>query len=558
MAGQCIEKLPHSCGSSNGLQTYFDDGKYTGYCHVCSTFVPDPYGGNEPEVVVKSQADIEQEVADARKCGFIKFKHREIPPAAWKYFGVRLGLSEYDGVTPDSVMHPYTRDGKVVGYKVKLLKKKIMWSIGDTKDVDLYGWLGAKKVGGLTLYITEGEEDAIALREILMQMNRGTAYADQGVAVVSLTHGSDGAERDIARHLDEINKTWKKVVLAFDNDGPGKKAAKAVKNKLLPNAMIASLPAKDANACLRNGLMKATRDALVFHAATAMPTSLLSVNSLIDEACEEVVWGNDYPWPGVTELTYGQRKAELITIGAGVGLGKSLIAHELAAWNFRHYGWKTLLIMMEESPRDTVRNVCGKLDDTPYHVPGTQFDKGVLRATANEINDYIVIWNPDENSDPETTWGSIKQAIRTNGNNIDCVMLDNMTTLSEGLDSSVKNDFIGLIAKEFVDLAMKFDFEAVVLSHLNTPAKGAKSHEEGGRVLESQFTGSRALMRYSHMMFGFERNKQAQDPNCSIIRLLKSRKYGKSGTCKTYYEASTGRLTQRNWQDELYENRKVG
>lgn len=378
------------------------------------------------------------------------------------------------------------------------------------------------------------------------------------MAVVSLNNGSDSAIEDISRHLDEINKTWKYVVLAFDNDGPGKKAAKSVKARLLPNCLIASLPAKDANACLRNGLMRATRDALIYNAAKPLPTSLLTVNSLIDEACEEVVFGLDYPWPGVTDLTYGQRKKELITIGAGVGVGKSLMAHELAAHNFRNHGWKTLMIMMEESPAETVRNVCGKLDDTPYHVPGTQFDKDVLRATANEIDAYIIIWNPDENSDPETTWAAIKQAIRTHGNDIDCVMLDNMTTASEGLDTSEKNEFIGLVAKEFVDLAMKFDFEAVVFSHLNTPAKGAKSHEEGGRVLESQFTGSRALMRYSHMMFGFERNKQAQDPNCSIIRLLKSRKYGKSGTCKTYYEASTGRLTQRNWQDELYENRKVG
>lgn len=79
MAGQCIEKLPHSCGSSDGLQTYFDNGKYTGYCHVCATYVPDPYGGNEPEIVVKTEAEIEQEVADARKCGFVNFTHRAIP-----------------------------------------------------------------------------------------------------------------------------------------------------------------------------------------------------------------------------------------------------------------------------------------------------------------------------------------------------------------------------------------------------------------------------------------------------------------------------------------------
>lgn len=553
--------MPHNtanCKSSDGLQTYFDNGKYTGYCHACGTYIPDPYGGNEPEIIVKSQEDIEAEVSDARKCGFINFTHRSIPPVAWKYFGVRLGMSERDGVTPDTVMHPYTRDGKVVGFKVKLLNKKIMWSIGDTKTVDLYGWLGAKKVGGITLYITEGEEDAIALREILIQMNKGTAYADQGVAVVSLTHGSDSAIEDISRHLVEINKTWKKVVLAFDNDGPGRKAAKAVQSKLLPDCLIAALPAKDANACLRNGLLKATRDALVYHAAKPMATSLLSVNSLIDEALEEVVYGNDYPWPGLTELTYGQRKGELVTIGAGVGIGKSLIAHEVSAYNLRHHKWKTLKIMMEESPAETVRNVCGKLDDIPYHVPGTQFDKELLRATANEINDFITIWNPDESSDPETTWATIKQSIRTHGNDIDCVMLDNMTTLSEGLASSEKNEFIGLVAKEFVELAMKFDFQAIIFSHLNSPDKSAKSHEAGGRVLESQFTGSRALMRYSHMMIGFERNKQAQDPNCSIIRLLKNRKYGKTGTCKTYYEASTGRLTQRNWQDELYENRKVG
>lgn len=467
-------------------------------------------------------------------------------------------MSERDGVTPDTVMHPYTRDGKVVGFKVKLLNKKIMWSIGGTKNCDLYGWLGAKKVGGLTLYITEGEEDAIALREILMQMNKGTAYADHGVAVVSLNHGSDSAIEDISRHLDEINKTWKKVVLAFDNDGPGKKAAKAVKARLLPQCQIASLPAKDANACLRNGLLKATRDALVYNAEKPLPTSLLSVNSLIEEALEEVVYGSDYPWPGLTELTYGQRKGELISIGAGTGIGKSLIAHEVAAFNFRNHKWKTLMIMMEESPAETVRNVCGKLDDIPYHVPGTQFDKEVLRATANEINDYVILWNPDESSDPESTWASIKQAIRTNGKDIDCLVLDNMTTLSEGLSLSEKNEFIGLVAKELVELAMKFDFQAIILSHLNPPDKSSKSHEAGGRVQESQFTGSRALMRYSHMILGFERNKQAQDPNCSIIRLLKNRKYGKTGTCKTYYESSTGRLTQRNWQDDLYENRKVG
>ncbi len=43
--GQCVEKLPHSCGTRQGLQTFEqEDGKLTGYCFSCNTFVPNPYG----------------------------------------------------------------------------------------------------------------------------------------------------------------------------------------------------------------------------------------------------------------------------------------------------------------------------------------------------------------------------------------------------------------------------------------------------------------------------------------------------------------------------------
>ncbi len=45
----CIDKLPHSCGSSDALQTFeAEDGTYNGYCYACSTYVADPYGSGEP------------------------------------------------------------------------------------------------------------------------------------------------------------------------------------------------------------------------------------------------------------------------------------------------------------------------------------------------------------------------------------------------------------------------------------------------------------------------------------------------------------------------------
>lgn len=562
MAGQCIEKLPHlvpTCGSSNGLQTWVENGKYSGYCFGCGTHVPNPYEGKDlPVVRIKTQLEIDAELATVKNCPFMPLAHRSIPIDAWKHFGVRQGVSEYDGVSPNVLFHPYTKGGKVVAYKVKLLTKKVMWWIGENDGVDLYNWMKAVKAGGMTLYITEGEEDAIALRTILMTMQKGSAYDGQDIAVVSLPGGIHSAVQAISPHLGDINKIWKKVVLAFDNDPEGRKGAKEVKSKLLPNCEIAMLPAKDANACLRNGLLKATRDACIFQASKPTQTTLLRVSDLIEEALEEVVWGKSYPWDELTELTYGQRKGELIAIGAGVGIGKSLIAHELAAHNYKEHDWKTLAIMMEESPAESLRNVCGKLDSIPYHVPGTEYDRDVLRGTMQSINDHYLIWNPDESTGAEETWEKIKSTIREHGEDIDVLMLDNMTTLSEGLGSSERNDFIGKVCKELVELSMKFDFEVFIFSHLNAPDKSSKPHEAGGRVHENQFTGSRAVMRYAHMMIGFERNKQAVDPNCSLIRLLKNRKYGKTGSLKTHYSTQTGRLAQRRWDDSEYENRKVG
>lgn len=62
-----------------------------------------------------------------------------------------------------------------------------------------------------------------------------------------------------------------------------------------------------------------------------------------------------------------------------------------------------------------------------------------------------------------------------------------------------------------------------------------------------QFTGSRALMRFSQLILGFERNKQAEgdSKNLSMIRLLKDRNFGQSGVIPTKYCPVTGRLSQR-------------
>ena len=558
MAGACIEKITHDrCGKKN-LQTFLnDDETFSGFCYSCEEVVRDPYGNNPPvisEIVVKTPEEIQEEINEIRACPRMNQDYRSIPASVWKHFGVRMLLSPRDGITPYGVAFPYTRDGKITGFKVKMFNSKVMWVVGDVATADPYGWEHAKRIGN-TLYITEGEEDAQALRHILRETSPNPEY---DYAVVSLTSGVNTVNSTLGRMIPEIKSRFKDVVIVFDTDEPGIRASKEAK-KILPEARIALLPEKDANDCLRSGRLKAARNACVFQSRATLSNTTLSLASVIADAMKDPEWGLSYPWPSLTDYTYGQRKGELVSIGGGTGTGKTLIGHELAAWNAKKHGWHTLMIMMEETSVITAKSIAGKVDNVPYHIPLDRmkepYDTDKLEQTLVDLSPYITLWDIETISDPETLLSQIEEVITSTGMGLDCVMIDNMTTMSEGLNASETNDFIGKVASTMGKLALKFDIEIVLFSHLNSPPRGAKSHENGGKVLESQFTGSRALQRYSHFMFGFERNKQAVVEHVSKFRVLKNRPYGRTGMFKTAYDTTTGRLLEQDWPDENFEDK---
>lgn len=325
MAGACIERMRHDdpkCGStSKSLQIFLnDDDTFSGFCFHCHKLVKNPYGDNPPDpskIKVKTPEEIQEEIDEVRQCPTVPFKHRAIDPEDWAYFGVRIILSQVDGKTPYAIAHPYTRAGQVVGFKIKLIQRKTMWNVGDVKGADLYGWERAKRIGGTTLYITEGEEDAIALRKILRTMSSNDKYE---YAVVSLPAGTNSVSMCIGRMASEIKQRFKEVVLVYDDDAPGAEAVKETR-KILPEAKVTKLPEKDANECLIKGRMKATRDACVFQASNAVSgIRTLTADDVMGDILQDPVWGASYPWPELTKYTYGQRKGELISIGGGTGL----------------------------------------------------------------------------------------------------------------------------------------------------------------------------------------------------------------------------------------------
>lgn len=570
---QCVQKMKHdspTCKSTSGksLQVWLNkDGDkefYSGFCFACGVHVPNPYGNNPPdpkEIHVKTPEEIQEEVDTITSCPVFDLDHRSIEPEFWQAARVRLLFSEFDGVTPMALAHGFTKNNKLVRWKIKLLNKKIMWSVGDTQGNDPYNWMNACAIGGTTLYITEGEEDCIALRQILKQANTNPEYAGLDYAVISLTDGSDSVHKSLAHKAEEIKQRWQKVVIAFDQDEPGKKAAKEAV-RLLPGAMITMLPANDANDCLKRGMIKGTRDAVVFRAARPLPTALVNKDLLIDELDEEVLLGADTPWPKLTEMLFGQRRGEIITLGGSEGGGKTTLARQMGEHNIIQHDWGVFTAFMEETPQETLLRMAGLHDGLPYWEPNfrqdPRFDEAKFKATCRKMLQNMEIWDSkQQGEDPYETWEGIKTILRQIGPDIDMFVLDNLTILSEGISASEKNDFLGKLYADQVKLAEQYQFAILDLSHLNPVAKGQRPHEDGGRIKKGDFTGSRAAAKYSHFMIGFERNSQAIDPNCSIIRGIKARKSGKTDAFKTYYESDSGRIIQRSWEDSLFETKEI-
>lgn len=327
--GKCVEKLPHHCGTRDGLQVFEkEDGSYDGFCYSCKTYIPDPYsdkpeGYKPPEPKVKSQAEIDAELAEAKSCPSLALPDRRLKQEALKHFHVKVGVKGEDGVTPAVVYFPYVKHGKVSGCKTKLLENGNQWSIGDVQDVDLFGWNQAVKAGTKTLYITEGEFDAVALYQIITDHNRNTAFADQVPAVVSLPHGASSAVKTISRDYQKISKVFKEIVLVFDMDEPGRKAVEdvlaAVHKVKDTDALIkiAELPEKDANDCLLKGKSKACFNAVVFNSHKPKNTRLVYGSQLKEAARKEAEWGFSWPWKGLTDATRGIRLGETVYFGAG-------------------------------------------------------------------------------------------------------------------------------------------------------------------------------------------------------------------------------------------------
>lgn len=522
-----------------------EEGKLNGYCFSCDTYVANPHNdwktaSDVPEAkrIGKTKEEIAEEMEMVSSLGAIDLKDRRIRKEHLDYYGIKIGFSERDGKTPAFHYYPYTIDSEIVGYKVRLIEGKRMWTLGNQKDVDLFGWDQAIKSGARRLIIVEGELDAAAARGIIEAFTPDK-YEGLKPAIVSLPHGAASAKRDITRAASKIRKHFKEVSFCFDDDEPGRKAMDEC-CQVIPSATTITLPAKDANACVLEGCAKAAYKALTFNAAKPKNSKLVWGAEVHEEAKEQAQWGLSWPWQEMTDLTRGIRFGETYYIAAGEKMGKSEIVNALGAHLIKEHKLKIMVAKPEEANKKTYKLMAGKIAGKIFHDPKVEFDMEAYEEAGTYLKDNLCMLNLYQN----VNWESLKSDMAVAASEgVKAIFIDPITNLTNGLSSSEINTTLQGIAQELAAIAKDLDIVIFIFCHLNKP-NGGTPWDRGGSITTDYFAGSSAMARSCNYAIGMEGNKDPQlseeERNMRTLVLLADREFGESGSVRLYWDKNSG------------------
>ena len=522
-----------SCGSRDNLAVYSDGGEhcFSYSCGYHKRGTGESTSGDR-ELTRDSNSKLKNFISGETKA----LPKRMLTEETCRRWGYTIGVAynkateEYEGC---QIANYYSADGQLTAQKLKFANKEFSCT---GKPETFFGrnmWSS-----GRYLVITEGEIDA-------MSYSQATNYK---YPVVSLPNGAQSAKKVIQRELKWLEESFEKIVLMFDSDEVGQEAAKEVAVLFSPNkCLIAKLPEKDANDMLKAGRVEELVNA-VFRAKPYRPDTLTTIGELREKLDKPVEWGLSYPWPYLTELTYGARLQEFIVLGAGTGCGKTETYKELIVHFRQEHNQKVGVLFLEEAATLTATTLAGKIINKRIHVPDVIFSKEEKEAALDLLEGdpecpSLVLYD----SFGGTDYANIQAAIRHMAVAMECkwVFLDHITALVSGEADKDTTKILDMIATKLGGLCRELDITIYAISHLNT-AEG-DSHEEGGRVKLSNIRGSRGLAHWCSFVIGLERDQQdAAKANHVTMRILKDRYTGQSTgfTFDLKYSPDTGRLTQ--------------
>ena len=508
-----------NCGSSDARSVYSDGHTFCFKCHHYTK-------GDE---IVHSQV-MKSNVQLRGSAG--RLQKRGISEKTCEFF-----KTYRDG---ELLRHYYfSGDGKLLGAKVRRKGKEFTCE-GDVKT--LYGMQNfrhktTKKEKKLV--ITEGEMDALSVWE-----------AQPNWDVVSIPNGAPAAKKAIQNNYEWVNY-YDKIVLFFDSDEAGKKAAEEAAGVLPPGKVFIGFleDYKDASEALQAGDSESIRAICNYDHAQYRPDGIVDGKTLIDLVTTPTPPSDhDYPFKGLNKLLHGIRYGELVTITAGSGSGKSSWCRQLAC-HLLQKGERVGYLALEESNRRTALGLMSSAAGKSLHLG--EHDKDTL---TNIYADTLARWNlflfdGFGSYEPEIIYNRIEYLASGLGTKI--VFLDHLSILLSGLDGDERRTIDTTMTK-LRSLVERTGISLFLVSHLRR-VMGDKGHEDGAKISLGQLRGSHSIAQLSDAVIGIERDQQdGSEHASSTVRVLKNRYSGETGiACELKYNLSTCQFIEVNETPEF-------
>jgi twinkle protein len=421
-----------------------------------------------------------------------------------RFYGVQTRVLA-DG-KPHSILLPYPGGG----VKNRELAQKKFWSQGAMSAPGLFGQNRFPAGSSKAVTITEGELDALSVFQML-----GSAYPAVSV------RGSSSAKKDCQQSFEYLN-SFEKIYLCFDEDGPGRKAAREVAglfdfNKVFEVKLDLY---KDANEYLTAGKGKEFKN-VWWNAKRYMPEGVVSSLSefrgiLESDGDKPSVAG---PFSTLDALTMGIRTGEFVLVTAPEGIGKTEFIRRFEHHLLRHTDVPIGAIHLEETKARQLKGLAGIELRTPAHLPtgnvSTDEINAALASLVGGRDDRLHIYSHFGSDDPDVLLETIRFLVAVCG--CKYVFLDHITMVVTGLGDDDERKLLDYLSTKLATMCHDLDFTLFCISHVNDDGKTR---------------GSRNISKVANLRIDLSRNLVAEleeDRNKTFVTVSKNRYAGKTG-----------------------------
>ncbi len=408
--------------------------------------------------------------------------HRGLSLQTIKFYGIKTKVVDE---VPVEIGFKYPWDE----LKIRGVDKKVFRTEGKSQP-GLFGRDKFDPGSKESITITEGEFDAPSVYE-----------ATRGRTAAVSVHSSSQAKRDCIQDRDYIN-SFGKIIICFDSDEPGQKAAKEVSSLFDFNKVyhVKLNKYKDASDYFQKGEVDNLEKAWA-GAKRYSPDNIISSFEDIREALKKSQEDQigTYPFRNLQAMTYGLHKGEIILFKGLEKIGKTeifrAIEHHLLKTTTANIG----IIHLEEDNATTIKGIAGYELGRPAILPDSGLSEDDIfeayKTAVGNKDSRVHLYQSFETEDEELFLDGIR--FLSAGAGCQFIFFDHISWLATGRDKNEdERKKLDRIATRLKLLAKELGVCIIMISHVND---------------EGQTRGSRYITKVANTICHMDRDKLSPD-----------------------------------------------